>query len=343
MRTPLAPSVENARRLAFHERVLARVRALPGVESAAYANLLPFESIGFTNSYQIEGVALDPGDPADAMRRTGTASYLQTLGAQLVEGRLLGDQDVDGAMLAVVINETMARKYWPNGGAVVRRMRFMGPTAPWYTVVGVVKDIHERGYELQMKPAIYLTAAQWPTERTFKLLVRTAGEPAWLVAPIRKIVGEIDPQQPIAGVRTLDEIVAANLGDRRQQMTLLGIFAGLAMLLASIGLYGVLAYSVAQRTREFGVRMALGATRASVLRLVLGRGVMLNGAGLAIGAAAAWAGTRTMSSLLYGVTAGDPLTFAAVLLVLGLVGLVASLIPAGRATRVEAMEALRSE
>ena len=343
MRTPLPPALDVVRRLGFYDRVLARVRALPGVENAAYANLLPFESIGFTNSYQIEGITLDPDDPADAMRRSGTSSYLKTLGAQLVEGRLLGDADVDGAMRAVVINETMSRKYWPHGGALGRRMRFLGPAAPWYTVVGVVKDLRERGYELQMKPAIYVTAEQWRGEPTSKLVVRTAAEPASLVAPIRRIIGEIDSQQPIAGVRTLDDIVAANLGDRRQQMTLLGIFAGLALLLASIGLYGVLSYGVAQRTREFGVRIALGATRASVLGLVLRRGVLLNAAGLGIGATMAWAGTRAMSSLLYGVTASDPLTFGAVLLVLGLVGLGAALIPARRATRVEAMEALRSE
>jgi predicted permease len=346
LRTPLPRTPQNldpVRRLAFYDRVLTRVRALPGVEDAAYANLLPFESIGFTNSFRIEGITLDPDDPADAMRRTGTFSYLKTLGVQLTEGRLLGDQDVDGATLAVVINETMARKYWPRGGAVGHRMQFFGPTGSWYTVVGVVKDVRERGYELQMKPAIYATAAQWRTDATDKLIVRTSGDPASIVSPIRRIVAEIDPQQPIAGVRTLEAIVDANLGDRRQQMLLLGLFAGLAVLLASIGLYGVLAYSVAQRTREFGVRMALGATRASVLTLVLSRGALLNGAGLAIGAAAAWAGTRMMSSLLYGVTAGDPLTFAAVLLLLALVGFVACLIPAGRATRVQAMEALRSE
>jgi len=346
LRTPLPRTPQNldpVRRLAFYDRVLASVRALPGVEEAAYANLLPFESIGFTNWFQIDGITLDPDDPADAMRRTGTSSYLNALGVQLAEGRLLGDQDVDGATLAVVINETMARKYWPRGGAVGHRMRFFGPTGPWYTVVGVVKDVRERGYELQMKPAIYVTAGQWRTDATDKLIVRTAGEPASLVEPIRRIVAEIDSQEPIAGVRTLDAIVQANLGDRRQQMLLLGLFAGLAVLLASIGLYGVLSYSVAQRTREFGVRMALGATRASLLTLVLQRGVFLNSAGLAIGAGAAWAGTRTMNSLLYGVTAGDPLTFGAVLLLLALVGLVACLIPARRATRVGAMEALRSE
>jgi putative ABC transport system permease protein len=346
MRTPLArtpQTLDPVSRLAFYDRVLTRVRALPGVEDAAYANLLPFESIGFTNSFRIEGITLDADDPADAMRRTGTASYLRTLGVQLTEGRLLGDQDVDGAMLAVVINETMARKYWPNGGAVGHRMQFLGPTAPWYTVVGVVKNVRERGYELQMKPAIYVTAAQWRGETTDKLIVRTAGDPTSLAAPIRRIVADINAQQPIAGVRTLESIVDANLGDRRQQMTLLLLFAGLAVVLASIGLYGVLSYSVAQRTREFGVRMALGATPGSVLSLVLRHGAILSGAGLAIGAGAAWAATRAMNSLLYGVTAGDPMTFAAVLVGLAIIGLVASVVPAGRATRVDPLAALRAE
>jgi putative ABC transport system permease protein len=206
-----------------------------------------------------------------------------------------------------------------------------------------VKDVRERGYELQMKPAMYVTAAQWRTDSTDKLIIRSSADPSGLVAPIRRIVAGIDPQQPVAGVRTVDEIVDAALGDRRQQMTLLGLFAGLALLLASIGLYGVLSYGVAQRTREFGVRMALGASRASILRLVLARGAVLNVAGLAIGGAIAWAATRTMNSLLYGVNAADPVTFAVVLALLALFGFVACLIPAGRATRVEAMEALRGE
>ena len=333
---------EPAQRLAFYERVIAGVRALPGVEQAAYGSTLPFASIGNTNWFQIEGLTLEPDDPADTLRRVGTADYLKTLGAQQVEGRLFDDRDGADAPRAVVVNQTMARKYWPYDAAIGHSIRF-GPSEPFYTIVGVVKDLRERGYELTMKPAVYLVAAQWRAESTDNLIVRVVGDAAGFVDLIRRVVMSVDRTQPVADIRTMDEILELDLGDRRQQMWLLGVFAGLALLLTSIGLYGVLSYGVAQRTREFGLRIALGASPGSVIRMVLARGVSLTSVGLLIGLSLASASARTMKSLLYGVTATDPLTFAVVVGLLGAVALVACYVPARRATRVDAMEALRQE
>jgi putative ABC transport system permease protein len=344
MRTSLSRTEyrEPAQRLAFYDRMLAGVRALPGVESAAYTSFAPFDTIGYTNWYQIEGVTLAPDDPADALIRVGTGDYLATLGVRMADGRMLDGRDVDSSLPAVVVNETMARKYWPRGRAVGQRLR-LSPDGPFLTIVGVVRDVRERGYELQMKPAIYRTVAQAQLQSTDRLVVRVGGDPMALTASIRQVVASINPAQPVAGVRTMDDIVDANLGDRRQQMRLLAAFAALALGLAAIGLYGVLAYGVAQRTREFGVRMALGASRASILRIVLARGAILNGAGLLLGLAMAWAVTRTMSSLMYGIDTGDPSTFAAALVVLAAVGVIASVVPARHATGIEAMDALRNE
>jgi len=236
----------------------------------------------------------------------------------------------------------MARKYWPHDAAIGHRIRF-GPSEPFYTIVGVVKDLRERGYELTMKPAVYLLAAQWRAESTDNLIVRVVGDAAGFAELIRRVVMSVDRTQPVADISTMDEILELDLGDRRQQMWLLGVFAGLALLLTSIGLYGVLSYGVAQRTREFGLRIALGASHGSVIRMVLGRGVLLTSVGLLIGLGLAWASARTMKSLLYGVTDTDPLTFVVVVGLLGAVALVACYVPARRATRVDAMEALRQE
>jgi predicted permease len=333
---------QPAQRLGSYRRVLEGVRALPGVESAAYGSTLPFTNTGNTNSFEIEGVVFDRSDPIDALRRIGTSGYLQTLGAQMAEGRPIDERDVQDAPRAVVINETMARKYFPHGPAVGHRIRFFGPTDPWGTIVGVVKDLRERGYEPSPKPGVYLATAQ-AQESTDSLVVRVAGNPTGIVDSIRRVVAGVDPTQPVSGVRTMDELIDRDIVDRSQQMTLLATFAGLALLLASVGLYGTLSYAVVARTREFGVRLALGASRGSIMSSVVVRGAMLTAAGLAIGLVLAWAGARALASLLYGVTAGDPMTFASVMLLLWIVGMAACLLPALRATRVDPLVALRSD
>jgi predicted permease len=264
---------------------------------------------------------------------------------RLIEGRLPDGRDGADATPIVVVNETLARHYWPNESALGHRLQFGRPNTRWYTITGVVHDVRERGYEPAQKPGVYLSYAQAPDTWAIPefLIARTTSDPLAIAAIARQAVAAVDPEQPISAVRTMDEIVETDVADRRQQATLLGTFAALALLLASVGLYGVLSYAVTQRSREIGLRIALGATRRDVVRLVVARGIALTVVGLAAGSAAAWAATRAMGNLLYGVAPTDPATFGGVLAVLTGVGLSACLIPAVRATRLSPLEVLREE
>jgi putative ABC transport system permease protein len=342
---PAGKYSDRTKALAFFDRVLDGVRALPGVENAAYNSMLPFEGQGNTQGYSIEGRQLDPGDPGDALLRVSTNAYLQTLGVQLREGRLFNDGDGPSAPPVAIINETFAKRYWPKESALGHRISPSFRPPVWRTIVGVVKDVRERGYELDMKPGMYYPFRQfldtWAVPDN--LVIRTKGEPMALASAARRIVAEVDPEQPVSAVRTEDDIIDLDVADRQQQMTLLGAFAGLALLLASIGLYGVLSYAVTQRSREIGLRMALGATASSVVQLVVGRGLALTGVGLGIGLALSWVATRAMKNLLYGVAASDPATYAGVAALLGLISLAACWIPARRAARVDPIVVLREE
>jgi predicted permease len=346
LRTPLGPKYkEQVQMVGYLNRILDQVNAIPGVQSAAFASTLPFQSIGNTRGYLIEGQTIDRNYSPDALFRVGSAKYLQTLGVKLIEGRLFTESDTLSAAPVFIINETMARHYWPHESAVGHRISFRsGPTPVWTTVVGVVADVQERGYDIAMKPGIYTPITPlddgWSPDT---LIVRTAGEPTALAPAIRRIVASIDPDQPISELRTMDEIVDLNVADRQQQMTLLGSFAALALILASIGLYGVLSYAVTQRSREIGLRMALGASAASVIRMIIARGLALTGIGLAIGLVAAWLATRAMKNLLYGVAATDPFTFGAVAFLLAFIALIACWAPARRASRVDPIVVLREE
>jgi putative ABC transport system permease protein len=340
---PLEKYSDKARRVAFYERVLADVRALPGVENAGYVSTMPFQSIGNTRSYQYDA-GLGEGEPTDALFRVGTTTYLQTLGVEVVTGRLLDDRDGTDAPRAVVVNETLARRHWPNESAIGHRLSFSrpGPDAIWFTIVGVVKDVRERGYEREMKPGVYVSFAQ-SDGNPENLLVRVKGNPRALTTSIRRIVSAVDPEQPVAAVRTLEDLVDLDIADRRQQLTLLGAFAGLALILSGIGLYGLLAYNVSERRREIGVRMALGAQARTVIGAIVGRGLLLTMLGLAAGLAIAAIAGRTMQSLLYGVGAADPVAFAASAALFTIIALLASALPALRAARVDPMMALREE
>jgi len=333
-------------RLAYFDRVLEQVRALPGVERAAYASMLPFESIGNTQGFQIEGVQFDPNNPGnDALFRIGTNDYLQTLGVRLIEGRLYTPEDGPNTPLVIVINETFAQKYWPSGTALGHRVTIDWPVPVWRTIIGVVADVQERGYAIDMKPGVYLPYAQiqqtWATPEV--LVARTKNDPLALASAARSVIAGIDPEQPISQVQTMDQIIDETLSNRERQMTLLGAFAGLALVLASIGLYGVLSYMVTQRRREIGLRMALGAGASQVVKMVVVQGLALTGIGLIIGLALAWATTRAMKNLLYGVGATDPLTYAIVAGILALIGLAACWIPARRAALLDPVVVLREE
>ena len=234
---PRTRYLDPEKRIAFYHRVLQAVRALPGVESVGYGSTLPFRSQGNTQGYRVEGRDRVPGDPGDALLRVSSGDYLQTLGVRLVEGRLLQTSDTDQTANVVVINQTLARLYFPNQSPLGHRIATTARQPVWRTIVGVVRDVHERGYELAMKAGVYIPFEQYQDTWALpeSLLVRTTGDPASLTSAVRRVIAETDPEQPVAAVATMDEIVARDVADRRQQMTLLTAFAALALLLASLG------------------------------------------------------------------------------------------------------------
>ena len=266
------------------------------------------------------------------------------MNATLISGRLLDERDGRDAPLVVVINETFAAREWPGASPLGTRIRFGSRTAPWRTVVGVIGDVRERGYEPAAKSAAYVPYAQlldgWYPDN---LIVRAAGDALAIVPAVRRTISGVDPEQPVAAVRPLQELVDLDVIDRREQAVLLTVFACLALALAALGLYGVLAHAVSQRHREIAVRVALGATRLRVIGSVTARGQWLVAAGLGIGLALAWAASRALQTLLVGVEPTDPLTFATTAAVLWVVSVMASGVPAFRAVRVDPASALRDD
>jgi predicted permease len=346
LRTALGPKYrDNSKALEYQRRVLEQTSVLPGVRAAAFGSTLPFQSIGNTQGYRIESVARDPAFSPDALNRSGSWNYLQTLQVRLIEGRLFDGTETDTSQPVMIINETFARHFWPKESALGHRISVDWPTPKWRTIVGVVADIQERGYDLWMKPGFYLPASQevYGSSNSDFLVVRVNGEPLALVLAIRRIVASIDPDVPVSDVQTMDDIIDLTILDRHQLMILLSAFATLALLLASVGLYGVLAYAVTQRSREIGLRMALGATYTNVTALVVRHGLTLTGIGLAIGVGASFVVGRFLKTALYGVNTTDPITLAAVGAVLTVVALVACFIPARRASRVDPIAVLHEE
>jgi predicted permease len=340
---PLEKYSDKVRRLAFFDRVLADVRGLPDVVNAGYVSTMPFQSIGNTRAYRYDA-GLGEGEPTDALFRVGTNNYLQTLGVQVVSGRLIDDRDGVDAPKVTVVNETLARRHWPHENPLGHRLSFnFANEGPWFTIVGVVKDVRERGYEREMKPGVYVAFAQTDGGTPENLVIRVKGSPQAIVAATRRIVSSVDAEQPVAAVRTLDEIVDLDVADRQEQLMLLGAFAALALILATVGLYGLLAYNVSERRREIGVRMALGAHARTVVGGIVGRGILLTVVGLGLGVIIAAVAGRAMQSLLYGVGSADPMAFAASAAAFTSVAVVASAIPALRAARVDPMSALREE
>jgi predicted permease len=334
----------NEKIRAFYRDVLDKSRTLPGVKSAGFGSDVPFTSIGDTDGYVIEGAPpLLPGQDNDALYREVTAGYLETIGGTLDAGRLLEDRDIESGQPVVVVNEFFAKRHWPGQDPVGKRLKLSGSKEPWRTVVGVVKDIRERGLLLDMKPAVYVPVNQVDRPGADYLTARTAQDPSSVINALRGAVWSVDGEQPVAFIRTMDQLVEENVADRERPMTLLGIFAGLALVLACIGVYGVLAYSVAQRTREIGVRMALGARPLDVTRMILGRGLKLSAIGLVTGAVLAGALGILLRTLLFGVTPAAPLVYAGTAATLIIVALAACVIPAQRAARVDPVVALRDE
>jgi len=328
----------------FFRTVVEDVRVLPGVKGAGFGSDAPFMTYGDTEGYTVEGEPpLPTGEYNDALYREVTPGYLEMLGVKLKEGRLLEESDHEGGSLAVVVNEFLAKRHWPGKSAVGKRIRFGDEKAPWWMVVGVVRDIRERGLLYDMKPAVYVSVTQVKKPEGFAfLVVRTSNDPLGTVKMVEGAVWSVDPQQPVSYVRTMDQLMEADVADRTRPMILLGVFAGLALVLACIGVYGVLAYAVAQRTREIGVRMALGAKPMDVTRMILGRGMKLSAIGLFGGALAAGLAVL-LRTLLFGVTLAAPGIYAGTAVALVLVAMVACVIPAQRAARVDPAVALRNE
>ncbi len=338
---------ELPKRTAFYQQVLERVRTLPGVVAAGYSTAVPLTWKGGTSGFVVEGQSVQ-GPGQDANNRQVTVGYLETMGVKLRQGRFFDEHDDAQAQPVAVINETMARQYWPGESAVGKRFRLGGTdsTSPWRTVIGVIGDVKEMGLEAPPKAEFFFPYQQLPDmlwNMPRDLTVRTTGDPLSVAAAVRQAVWSVDPAQPVSNVRTMEEIMAEEVAQRRIGMTLLAAFAALALLLASLGIYGVLSYAVTQRTQEIGIRMALGANRRAVLRLVMADGLRLAGVGVAIGLGASFALTRLMSGLLFGVSASDPRTLAGVTLLLTAVALLACYIPARRAAKVDPMIALRYE
>ncbi len=337
---------ELPKRAAFFDQVLERVKNLPGVISAGYTTAVPLQWKGGANGFTIEGRQPEPGVFYNAIHRQISVDYFRTMGVTLRQGRNFEESDNQQSMPVAIVNETMARQYWSTGDCVGQRFKFGIENAPWITIVGVVGDVRQIGMDAPVKAEMYLPYRQVRTHFWYAprdLVIRTNGDPMSLVGAVRQEIRAVDPDQPISNVATMDQLLVEETGPRRLGMFLLIGFAGLALLLASLGIYGVLSFFVAQQTPEIGVRMALGAQQGNILGLVLKKGMVLTVAGVAIGLIAAFALSRLMVSLLFGVSANDPLTFGAIALLLMMVAFFACYFPARRATKIDPLVALRYE
>jgi putative ABC transport system permease protein len=328
---------------AFYRRVSDRLAALPGVTGATVASQLPITGGEGNGDVSIEGRPSAEGELGASTFRQVMPAYFGVLGIPMVRGRAFDEHDDGSRGRVAIINEGFARRFWPSGDAIGHRFR-VGPrdTASWMTIVGVAGDVRQIGLDSEAPFSTYTPLTGDPSTR-FEIAVRTAGDPKNVLASVRDAVRALEPASLIEHVQTMSERIDDSISTRRLNLLLFGLFAGLALLLAALGLYGVVAYAAEQRTHEFGIRVALGAQPGDVLRLVLGEGLKLVLAGVAIGAIATLSLARLMTGLLFGVEPTDPLTLAAVALLLAVVAVAACWLPAQRATRVEPVIALRSE
>jgi putative ABC transport system permease protein len=342
--TPLPPRryADASKRTAFYHQVLERIAKLPGVVSAGYVTALPLTMKGGTRSFQIEGVPPAPG--RDALTRQISPGYLRTMGIRILQGRGIEERDGPQAPGAAVISETMAQKFWPNESALGKRIKLGSPTNPFIMIVGISGDVKQMGLEAPTKAEIYLSYQQ--ENNLFPpggdLAIRVAGSSLSLAA-LQKEIWAVDRELPVSGFQTMEQILDTETLQRRMQMSLLGTFAGLALLLAGLGIYGVMSYAVTQRTQEIGIRMALGADRREVLRMVVGQGMVLALIGVGFGLAGAFGATRLLASLLFGTAANNLFAYFSVSALLIVVALAACFVPARRASRVDPLVALRYE
>jgi putative ABC transport system permease protein len=340
---------EPTRRVAFVEQALERVRAVPGVSQAAFAARLPFSNSDTLGYFEIVGrpAPQNSSEKPQSYMRSITPDYFRVMGIPLRAGRYFNSQDRKGGPGAAIVNETLAREYWPDESPVGQRIRGVGVNLngdepPEWEIVGVVGDVHHTGLDKKPEPELYFPYEQntWSGGR---FVVRTTVEPSTLAAALRREVMSVDKDQPVVDVKPLAQMISESVAQPRFYMILLGAFSAVGLVLALVGIYGVVSYAVTERTHEIGIRLALGATPMDVLRLMIRHGMFFALVGIAIGIAGAFAAARYMSALLFGVTATDSLVFAGVPMLLAAVALAACYIPARRATKVDPMVALRYE
>ena len=346
---PATPYRDSTRRVAFFTNLTSQLAAVPGVQSVAAMSGLPPRRQVNANDTSIEGYVPTPNGPAQNVDyyQYVTPNYVQTMGIPVVAGRSFGPSDGPLSPPVAMINQTMAKLFYGNTSPIGRRVQ-PGGSKNWFTIVGVLKDVKQGGVDSKTGTELYLDYDQAPAAlgfapRNMNVVMRSPLEPASLAATVRRTVGALDPTLPVNNFKSMDEVFSDSVSRPRFLAQLLGIFAAVALALAAIGTYGVLAYSVAVRRRELGIRMALGSSAQGLLSLVLAQGMALAGLGLVAGLLGAFAVTRLASSLLFGVKPADPLTFVAVTVFMLAVAFVACLVPARRATRVDPLVALRAE
>ena len=332
----------------FYQQLIERLRTLPSVQLVSAASDIPPVASGYNWDTFIDGRTVAPGEsPPSPNMRAVTRDYFRTMGIRAQRGRLFEDGDRRSSLPVAVINETFAKQVWGDGNPVGQRVRF-DRDLPWVTIVGVANDTRSAGLGEPTPPELFLLHEQLPgiargTERTMYVLIRTTGDPAALIPSARRTVRELDPALAITATRTMSDVVNRSMGRERFTMLLLGVFGIVALTLATVGIYGMMSFGVRRRTREIGIRIALGAKPGDVLSLVVGQGMRLAVFGLAAGVAAAFLATRVMRGLLYGVSAVDPITFGGITLLLAAIAFCASWIPARRAVATDPTTALRAE
>jgi predicted permease len=341
---PEAQYSDQEKLIAFQRALVEHLQALPGVTAAGLGTPLPFSGDGSSASFRVEGREQRPGDPGPHGNvRWVTPGYFEALRIPLKSGRIFTDTDRLDTAPVVVIDENLARQYWPNQDVIGKHMRGGGNNTPWSTIVGVVGHIKHSDLATDEEKGTYYYPTYQRARPLAGIVVRTRQEPASLAGGIREAVLAVDPKQPVDQLRTMQQMIGTSLAAQRLATRLLSFFAAAALFLAALGLYGVISYSVVQRTQEIGVRMALGAQRRAVLALVVGQGLRLAGIGVAIGLVLAVICSRAVESQLFGIGAFDPVTFASMAAILLGAAFLASYLPARRATKVDPLQALRYE
>jgi putative ABC transport system permease protein len=348
------PEYIGVKRESFYRSLLQQIASLPGVQSASAANHLPLAGDLWGKNLQIEGRApTAPGQAIGAAYRVCRPDYFRTMGITLLKGRDFTEQDGPDTPGVVIVNETFAREQFPNQDPLDRRVTFDDPASnpKWLTIVGVIKDVKQANLKAAVDNEVYLPFSQQPDYvhstlghfAYMTVVVRTAADPLRFTKPIERILSRMNPDLPASNPTTLERVMADAMWQPKFNLLLVGVFAALGLVLASLGIYGVISYSVSRRTHEIGIRMALGAARFDVLQLVVRQGMLLACAGIVIGLAGSLVLTRLLTTQLFGVEALDPLTFVSVSALLLAVALLACLVPARRAAKVDPMEALRYE